>query len=117
MAIEPTDNVLLAPADGSVSVVMEESNHAVGLSLPNGTEILLHIGLDTVAMNGDGFQSFVKMGEKVREGQELIRFDPEKIRAAGHPLITVLVVTEGPELSFETGKEVRAGKDEIARSV
>lgn len=117
MAIEPTDNVLLAPADGSVSVVMEESNHAVGLSLPNGTEILLHIGLDTVAMNGDGFQSFVKMGEKVREGQELIRFDPEKIRAAGHPLITVLVVTEGPELSFETGREVRAGKDEIARSV
>ena len=117
MAIEPTDNVLLAPADGSVSVVMEESNHAVGLSLPNGTEILLHIGLDTVAMNGDGFQSFVKMGEQVREGQELIRFDPEKIRAAGHPLITVLVVTEGPELSFETGKEVRAGKDEIARSV
>lgn len=63
VAIEPTDEVLVAPADAEVSIVMEGSNHACGLSLPNGMELLLHIGLDTVDMNGDGFTAHVKAGQ------------------------------------------------------
>lgn len=117
MAIDPADNVLLAPADGTVSVTMDESNHAVGLLLDNGVEILLHIGLDTVGMNGDGFECLVKMDQHVTTGQQLIRFDPEKIKAAGHPLMTMLVITDDggmKEFRFTEGTEVKAGADTIA---
>ena len=117
IAIEPTDNVLLAPADCTVVQTMEGSNHAVGLALPNGIELLLHIGLDTVAMNGDGFTMNVKEGDRVKAGQKLITFDPKKIKAAGHPLITMMVVTDDAgyeNFRFEAGKNVTAGQSVIA---
>ncbi len=113
LAIDPTDDVLLAPVSGEVAVTMPESNHAVGIRLTNGMEILLHIGLDTVAMQGDGFKSFVKQGDLVKQGDKLIQFDPDKIREAGHPTITVLVVTEvsnGKNLKFVTGGDAVAGE-------
>ena len=104
LAIEPTDSVLLAPADGEITVVNEGTNHACGILLDNGAEILLHIGLDTVGM-----------GDKVKRGDKLIAFDPEKIKAAGHPCVTVLVVTEEADqtLQMRTGMEVQAGQDII----
>ena len=116
VAIEPTDEVLVAPADAEVSIVMEGSNHACGLSLPNGMELLLHIGLDTVDMNGDGFTAHVKAGDKVKRGDRLISFDKKKILAAGHPATTMLVVTEeaeGVSLEFHTGIDVKAGQDAV----
>ncbi|MDD3339189.1 MAG: PTS system trehalose-specific EIIBC component [Lachnospiraceae bacterium] len=117
LAIEPVDTVLVAPADGEVSMIMEESNHACGLTLADGTEILLHIGLDTVNLKGEGFTPHVAMGDKVKAGQKLITFDPEKIRAAGYPLTTIMVVTdmdEAKNIEFFTGKEVTAARDVIA---
>ena len=93
VAVEPEDTVVKAPADATVTVVMKESGHACGLTLANGLELLIHVGIDTVDMNGDGFQLFVDEGQKVRAGDPLIQFDPEKIRAAGHPLTTMLIVT------------------------
>lgn len=116
LAIEPTDNTLLAPADGVVSVVMEGSNHACGMRLANGMEILMHIGLDTVDMNGDGFTAHIKEGDTVKAGDRLISFDPAKIKAAGHPATTMLVITEeadGCTPKFLTGKTVTAGRDTI----
>lgn len=117
IAIEPTSNVLKAPADGTVTVTMDESNHAVGLTLNNGVEVLLHIGLDTVSMNGDGFEALVKMGDTVVTGQELIKFDPEKIKAAGHPTITMMVITDDAGFGntvYFPDKEVKAGLDVVA---
>lgn len=117
IAIEPTSNVLKAPADGTVTVTMDESNHAVGLTLTNGVEVLLHIGLDTVNMKGDGFTPLVKMGDSVKAGQDLIRFDADKIRAAGHPLITMCVVTDDGgfgNIVYYPDKTVRAGADTVA---
>ena len=66
-------------------------------------------------MNGDGFTPFVKAGDRVKRGDRLISFDPKKIRAAGHPCTTMLVVTEEAEqsVSFQTGKNVKAGQDTI----
>ena len=116
IAIDPTDNVLRAPADAKVSLTMPESNHAVGLLLTNGVEVLLHIGLDTVGMNGDGFKCFVKEGQTVKKGQTLIEFDVNKIKAAGHPLITMLVITDDgglEKMSFKKGIDVKAGTTEI----
>ncbi|MDD2981511.1 MAG: PTS system trehalose-specific EIIBC component [Hespellia sp.] len=116
LAIEPTDSVLLAPADGEVAVLMDGTNHACGLTLANGAEVLLHIGLDTVNMNGDGFTPHVKVGDKVRAGQKLITFDPDKIRSAGYPITTIMVVTESDvtkNAKYLTGQNVTAGKDVI----
>ncbi|MBD5085545.1 MAG: PTS system trehalose-specific EIIBC component [Clostridiales bacterium] len=115
LAIEPTDSVLLAPADGEITVVNEGTYHACGILLDNGAEILLHIGLDTVSMNGDGFTPFVKEGQRVKRGDKLIAFDQEKIKAAGHPCVTVLVVTDDAEqpIQMQTGVEVKAGEGSI----
>ncbi len=116
VAIEPADSTLVAPADGEISIVMSGSNHACGMKLANGMEILLHIGLDTVDMDGDGFTAHVREGDQVRTGDRLISFDPAKIKAAGHPAVTMLVITEPAEGCtpvFHTGKTVLAGRDTI----
>lgn len=117
VAIIPAEEVLYAPADAEVAVLMEDSRHACGLRLENGMEILLHIGIDTVEMAGDGFRYFVTAGQKVRAGDALIGFDRAKIRAAGHPDMTVCVITgEGTagNIKFRTDIDVRASKDIIA---
>ena len=116
IAIEPTGDVVVAPADATVSVTMPGSNHAVGLTLANGMEILIHVGLDTVSMNGDGFKCFVKDGDRVKKGQQLISFDPAKIKAAGHPTVTMMVITEPgdfTQFNFKTDESVTAGKETI----
>ena len=116
IAIEPTDNILVSPVDAVVEQTMPGSNHAIGLVMANGLEILLHIGLDTVAMNGDGFTIHVAEGDRVKAGQELITFDPEKIKAAGHPLTTIMVVTNNADytVTFNAGLEVKAADQVIA---
>ncbi|MBQ3347225.1 MAG: PTS system trehalose-specific EIIBC component [Synergistaceae bacterium] len=119
IAIEPVDNILVSPVDAVVEQTMEGSNHAIGLIMDNGLEILLHIGLDTVAMNGEGFTIHVSEGDRVKKGQELITFDPEKIRAAGHPVTTIMVVTNdsGYEtFRFDAGLEVKAAENVIAHA-
>lgn len=118
IAIEPTDKVLIAPADGEIINVMDGSFHACGMTLENGVELLFHIGLDTVGMNGDGFECFVKEGDKVKAGDRLISFDPEKIKAAGHPTVTMMVVTDegsAEGIEFKTGMEAKVGETVVAR--
>lgn len=116
-AIQPESETLLAPVDAEVTVLMEDSRHAVGLTMANGMEILLHIGIDTVDMQGDGFTYLVSQGQKVKTGNPLIRFDRSKIKAAGHPDVTVCVITETGDadaLTFKTGIHAEAGKTEVA---
>ena len=113
VAIEPTNTVVTAPADCEVSVVMADTGHACGLTLANGVELLIHVGVDTVDMGGDGFKLLVNEGDHVKAGQPLIQFDPEKIRAAGHPCTTMLIVTaEGSAsgITMHTGMDVKAGE-------
>lgn len=116
LAIIPENDTLYAPADGEVSMLMEESGHACGLTLANGMDILLHVGIDTVEMKGDGFQYLVSENQKVKAGTPLIRFDREKIKAAGHPDVTVCIITEegnAKNIQFETGIQAEANKTEI----
>lgn len=117
LAILPENDILYAPCDGEVTVLMDESRHACGLALENGMEILLHIGIDTVEMKGDGFEYLVSLNQKVTAGTPLVRFDREKIRAAGHPDVTVCIVTEegsAKDFKFKTDIHAEAGKTEIA---
>ena len=116
VAIEPTNTVVTALADCEVSVVMADTGHACGLTLANGVELLIHVGVDTVDMGGDGFKLLVKEGDHVKAGQPLIEFDPEKIRAAGHPCTTMLIVTaEGSAsgITMHTGMDGKAGETAV----
>lgn len=117
IAFEPSDEIVLAPCDATISVVMDDSKHACGMTLSNGMEILIHIGINTVHMNGDGFEAFVKAGDKVKRGQPLIQFSKEKIAKSGYSDTTMLIVTEmgnAKELQFHTNINAQAGKTVVA---
>lgn len=117
LAIIPENDTLYAPADAEVSMIMEGSGHACGLTLTNGMEVLLHVGIDTVDMKGDGFKYLVSQDQKVKAGTPLIRFDRDKIKAAGHPDVTVCIITEegnAKNIQFKTGIQAEANKTEIA---
>ena len=105
VGINPTEGVIVAPFDGEISSVTD-TRHAVGVTSPDGMELLIHVGVDTVAMGGDGFQCFVQEGQKVKAGETLITFDREKIAQAGHPDCVVVLVTNSDDyadLSIQTG--------------
>lgn len=113
VAIIPTVGQVVAPCDGQISAIMD-SKHAVGISGPNGMEILIHVGLDTVQLNGQYYEYAVREGDSVRRGDVLIRFDPEKISAAGYKLHTPVLVTNADDyVSVKTvaGASVKAGED------
>ena len=89
----------------------------MGLILPDGVEILLHVGLDTVDMQGDGFEYLVKVGDEVQPGTPLLRFDREKIKGAGHEDVTVCIITNKngvDSFEFKAGMQGKAGETVIA---
>lgn len=106
LAIEPEGDTVSAPCDGVISVVMSDTKHAVGMTLDNKMEILIHEGLDTVEMNGEGFELFVEEGQRVKAGQKLLKFSPELIRKNNHSTVCILVVTnesQFPDIKYITG--------------
>ena len=98
VGIEPTDGNVYAPFDGTVMMVFP-TNHALGLKADGekGMEVLIHVGVDTVNMNGEGFEAFVKQDDKVKAGQKLLHFDRDKIKAAGHPDTVIVAITNGAD--------------------
>ena len=81
LAIIPSGELICAPCAGTISMVAEGSNHAVGMTLANGAEILIHVGLDTVSLYGKGFKILVKEGQKVKPGTKLLKFDKSFIES------------------------------------
>ena len=98
VGIDPEVGEVVAPFDGVISSTTD-TFHAVGISGPADMEVLIHVGVNTVEMKGDGFVLHVKEGERVRKGQKLITFDIAKIKAAGHPAITAVLVTNSEDYS------------------
>lgn len=99
VAIIPTNGNLYAPCDSEV-VMLFETKHAIGLRT-NGAEILIHIGINTVSMNGDGFKTFVKTGDNVKEGDLLIQFDLDKISNANLDSTVMIVNNNGSEYAYK----------------
>ncbi len=109
--IDPTGNELLAPCDGEV-VSIAASHHAIAVRAANGAEILLHVGIDTVALAGKGFELHVAAGTKVRKGDRLLTFDLALLAREATSLVTPVIVTNGDRfeiVSAQTGCEVAAG--------
>lgn len=116
VAIKPENGVVVAPADGEISVVMPGSNHAVGVTLTDGFNVLLHIGVDTVSLNGEGFKAFVTQGQKVKAGDKLIEFDKELVESKGlcQDVIMIFLADEKlPEIEYRSGMKAEAGKTVI----
>ncbi|GEE00817.1 PTS N-acetylglucosamine transporter subunit IIABC [Gordonia spumicola] len=99
-AILPSAGEVTAPADATVVTVFP-TGHAIGLKLTDGTEVLIHVGLDTVKMKGDGFEPLVKAGDTVTEGQPILNVDLAKIEAAGYKTVTPVVVMNNKEAVVE----------------
>ena len=96
VGIKPTAGYVVAPFDGEITSVAD-SKHAIGLASPSGMELLIHVGVDTVAMNGDGFDPQVAEGDQVKAGQLLLNFDIDKIKAANHPDTVVVLLTNADD--------------------
>nr|WP_217933766.1 PTS glucose transporter subunit IIA [Enterocloster clostridioformis] len=94
--VDPEEGKVYATADGKISQ-LTDTLHAVGLEA-GGVEILIHVGVDTVDMNGDGFANSVKLGQNVKKGDLLLTMDLDKIRAAGHPTTVIMAVTNSDDL-------------------
>ncbi len=92
LAIDPTEGKLVSPVSGTVTALFP-TNHAVGITTDNGAEILMHIGLDTVQLNGKFFKSSIKQGDRIEKGQLLIDFDVEQIKQAGFSVVTPVLIT------------------------
>lgn len=103
--IEPKESNVYAPIDGKISQ-LADTLHAIGIDA-GGMEILIHVGVDTVDMNGDGFTNAVSLNQSVKKGDLLLTVDLEKIRAAGHPATVIMVVTNTDD--FASVEEVASG--------
>ena len=99
--IIPAEEKVYAPANGTVSSIAA-SKHAIGIQTEDGAEVLIHVGMDTVDMNGDGFDVVVKEGQTLKCGQLLMKFNMSKIKAAGHPITTAFIVTNSDDLNEVT---------------
>ncbi|WP_061101155.1 beta-glucoside-specific PTS transporter subunit IIABC [Enterococcus faecalis] len=105
LAIYPTEEQIVSLGNGQVTALYP-THHAIGLKLDNGAEILLHIGINTVELKGRGFETFVKVGERVRLGQKLLSFDKQVIQAAGYDPTVLVIVTNTVEMAIiETTKQ------------
>ncbi|AVQ37464.1 PTS glucose transporter subunit IIA [Clostridium botulinum] len=113
VAIECEDNTIVAPANGVISLIFK-TNHAFGITLEDGTELLVHIGIDTVKLEGKGFERLLQEGDKVKVGDPIIRIDEEFIKSQGYSLITPVLITNPDNvknIQYKTGFNASPGKD------
>ncbi|ANX14281.1 PTS glucose transporter subunit IIA [Fictibacillus arsenicus] len=94
IAIEPTEGVVVSPVDGEI-VQFFHTKHAIGIQSESGAEILIHVGLETVNMNGEGFEGHVNVGDKVKAGDKLLTFNLDLIKEKAASTVTPIVITNG----------------------
>lgn len=115
IAVIPSEGLVVAPADGIASAVFDTS-HAIGIHLDNDADLLIHVGIDTVELHGKYFETLVKKGERFHEGQPLLKFDLEKIKAAGYdPTVMIIVLNTKDFLEVlpvpESNQSVKVGSN------
>lgn len=105
VGIYPTEDIIVSPCDGEIVSAMEETKHALGIKTSNNMEILIHVGIDTVSMNGQDFELFVKVGDKIQKGDKLISFNRKTIKDNNLDDVVIMVVTNSDQfenLNFKT---------------
>ncbi|GAA2917608.1 PTS glucose transporter subunit IIA [Enterococcus pseudoavium] len=117
MAIEPTADTIVAPADVKVISASDTMKHALGLRLSNGCELLIHVGIDTVLLKNQGFVPLVEEGAKVKRGTPLLKFDPQLIKQNGLKQTVMMIVTEAKDQPIEwlpNLQELTGGKTAVS---
>ena len=110
VAIKPSDGLVCSPVDGTVGMVFD-TKHAISITSDKGVEILIHVGLDTVKLNGEPFEAFVDAGDEVKCGDKLLKADLEAIKEAGYDTITPVVVCNTDD--YESINCVKFGEVEV----
>nr|WP_273702717.1 PTS glucose transporter subunit IIA [Thermoanaerobacter sp. A7A] len=117
VALEPKEGIVYSPVNGTI-IQLFPTKHALGIKTEEGLEVLIHIGMDTVEMKGNGFESFVSEGEKVKIGDKLLKFDMELVKKE-HPLTSPIIITNmdivDKIVKESDGEEAKAGKTKIMR--
>lgn len=108
IAIVPSNGQILAPANATITMIFP-TNHALGIKTDDGIEVIIHIGIDTVEMNGDGFECFVKVNQHVETGELLVKIDLEKIKESGYESDIMMIITNMNE--YKT--IIKSKKDQI----
>ena len=111
IAIVPTGKIVKAPCDGKI-VQISSTNHAIGIMTDQGVEILIHIGIDTVELKGEGFKRIAEVDTQVKKGEPLMEVDLEKIKALGKPIITPFIITntDQVEISYKAAGTIKSGE-------
>lgn len=113
-AIDPSDGKVYAPFSGVITVAFP-TKHAIGMKSKDGLEILIHIGMDTVELNGEGFTSHISEGQKIKQGDLLMEVDLAFIKEKGKPVITPVIFTQGQAVTVKNpGRTVSAKEEDIA---
>ncbi len=116
-AINPTNNEVVSPVNGKIATIFP-TNHAIGIMADNGHEILIHFGIDTVNLKGEGFEILVDGGDVVKAGQPILRVDLEKVKTKVPSTITPIIFTnlsEEEKVEFRAGKKVKSGDENIVQ--
>ncbi len=115
VAIIPEGNVIVAPCDGTLSLVAD-TKHAFGMTREDGLEIMVHVGIDTVALKGEGFKTFVEAGADVKKGQPIIEFQPEVMKEKDIDMTTMLILLNYQDYNIKAihhGIQVKKGVDTV----
>ena len=115
LAMDPDDDIIVAPADGELTLVFN-TKHAFAMTLDNGIELLVHIGIETVSLNGEGFEQLVEAGTKVKAGTPIIKIDRDFILGKGLSLATPVLITNvdaAKSINAVESGSVTAGKDVV----
>lgn len=114
IAIKPTKGTVVAPCDGKV-VQIFSTNHAVGIETNIGVDLLIHIGIDTVELKGEGFKRLVEEGENVKKGQPILEVNLERIEELGKPIISPFIITNMDQVEIKEYKkgQVQAGESTV----
>lgn len=109
-AVIPENGTICAPLSGTAETVFH-TGHAVGIATKDGIECLVHIGLETVNLNGEGFETLIRQGDKVKAGQPIVKFDKDLVEGKGYNIVTIVVFPSGYDQAFDLGsKKVEAGE-------
>ncbi len=117
VVIRPTENVIVAPCDGTVSLCSDDNKHAIGLESSTGQELLIHVGVDTVNLKGEGFELLKQQGSAMKTGEPLLRFDREFVESKGlcSDVMLILVGVEEGGAEYSTGIPAKAGETTVAK--
>jgi PTS system D-glucosamine-specific IIC component len=114
--VDPEDGVVVSPVKGTIATVFP-TKHAIGIKTKGGLELIIHFGMETVSLNGEGFTALVKEGDKVDVGDELLKVDIDKIKDKVPSLVTPVVISNGEGKTFELVKEGKVNRGEVVLKV